>query len=264
MQRITVKDRADHRDRFAWCRDSMLISFFEGITGEGFAQRERDPAWAAVRTGDFCFCAGRPEEIAELAEYIDREMSAEAVVIPESEEWFDALQECGLALRRVTRYHTRLPESGLDERVLREISEGVKLRDGVRIVRAGEREYEDLQACEWEGSFVSNFHNLEDFLQNGFACCIYVGDELASAASTFGCYSAGWELQIATAPKFRRQGFAAAAAAGFLLECMRRGKRPHWDAANLTSVRIAQKLGFEYDGEYFAIEKNAPNFILPC
>ena len=98
-----------------------------------------------------------------------------------------------------------------------------------------------------------NFSGMEDFLINGFAWCVFIGDELASAASTYGWYSGGYELQIATAPKFRRRGLAAVSGAAFLLECLDRGKRPHWDAANETSVRIAQRLGFEYAGEYQAI-----------
>ncbi len=247
--------RGGYAERFGWCRDSMVKSYFDGLMGTGFAERESDAHWAAVRAGDYLFCAGSPVNAEAAAEYIRCEMGSEAVIVPEyAEDWLAALTDSGLALTAFTRYHTRLPEGGFDLEALQRAADAVNGCGCMRIVRAGEKEYAQLRDCEWENSFVANFGGMEDFLENGFAFCIYVGDELASAASTFGYYSGGYELQIATAPKFRRRGFAMSAAAAFLLECIRRGKTPHWDAAHLGSVRIAQRLGFVPDGEYTALK----------
>ncbi|MBR1392723.1 MAG: GNAT family N-acetyltransferase [Ruminococcus sp.] len=244
-------ERAAYARRFGWCRDSMVKSWLDGFMGTGYASDEG--GWAFIRSGDFFYLAGRPDRPEDVARYIREEMGSEAVIVPEDMSWKQVLTSCGLPVNRVTRFHTRLPEAGLDRALLEQASKLTGC-ECVRLVRAGEREYEDLAACGWENSFVSNFSGREDFLKNGFAYCVYVGVELASAASTFGYYSGGYELQIATDPKFRRRGYACAAAAAFLLECLDRGKRPHWDAANMTSVRIAQRLGFEYDGEYEAME----------
>lgn len=248
-------NRAAFAQRFGWCRDSMVKSYFEGITGEGFAERENDPRWAAVRSGDYFFCAGDPGDVSGLAGFIKNEMCGKAVIVPEKpESWLAAVNACGLGYETVTRYHTRIPDEGLDTQLLEQIAGSVS-SGCVRLVRAGEAEYPMLRNCEWESSFASNFRDMEDFLKNGFAYCIFAGGEFASAASTFGYYSGGYELQIATAPKFRRRGFALAAAAAFLLECQRRGKRPCWDAAHPGSVRLAQRLGFLPDGEYTALKK---------
>ena len=43
---------------------------------------------------------------------------------------------------------------------------------------------------------------------------------------------------------------ALAAAARLILECLDRNLLPCWDAANLQSKRIAERLGFEFDQEY--------------
>lgn len=249
-------NRKDYISRFGWCRDSMLKSWGEGIYGQGFAADGDE--WCAVRSADFIFCAGEPGNLSDFAEYLRGSMGKYIAIIPESGRWADALAACGVAFKTVTRYHTRLPEGGFDTAALEAAVSSCCAKGCIRIVRAGENDYEALKNCEWEWSFVSNFKDREDFLRNGFGFVCYVGEELASAATTFGYYSGGYELQIATNPKFRRRGLAGAVGAAFILECLRRGRRPHWDAANLTSVRIAQRLGFEYDGEYTAYEIEKP------
>ena len=244
--------RAPFAGMFGWCRDSMIKSYFEGRIGTGLAGEETAPRWAAVRSGDFLFCAGEPSKIDGLTGFIRESIGGDALIIPQdADSWQTALADCGLETGRITRYHTRLPEGGLDAGALTHITESAC--GCLRLVRAGEAEYSLLRDCDWENSFVSQFAGQEDFLQNGFAFCLYAGEELASAASTFGYYSGGYELQIATAPKFRRRGYAAVTGAAFLLECLRRGKRPHWDAAHMGSVRLACRLGFLPDGEYTAL-----------
>ena len=240
-------DRERFARRFDWCIDSMIPCYFEGHIGSAFAEREKDPRWVILRSGDFFFAAGEPENIDEAVRDLIRPGS---VVIPEDMKWLDAITACGAEAGPYTRYRTRMPENGLDRKKLEEY---LNVPGCVSIRPAGEAEYPLLRDCGWENCFVSNFGGMEDFLENGFGYCVFVGDELASASTTYGYYSGGYELQIATAPKFRRRGYAAIAGAAFLLECLGRGKLPHWDAANQTSVRLAQRLGYEYGGEYLAI-----------
>ena len=244
-------NRQGYVPRFGWCRDSMLKSWSEGIYGEGIAADGDE--WCAVRSADFLFLSGEPADTAELAEYINNSMGKYATVIPEHSGWFEPLCNAGARIKKMTRYHTRLPEGGFD----RELLERFAAYDAecVSILKAGKNEYELLKNCDWENCFVSNFKDREDFFEHGLGYVCIIGGELASAATTFGYYSGGYEIQLATAPKFRRRGLAAAVSAAFLLECLDRGKTPHWDAANMTSVRIAQRLGFVFDGEYEAFDK---------
>ena len=236
--------------RFDWCRDSMIKSYFEGIYGTAMA----GGSWAAVRAGDFLYCAGQPEDISELCGYIRTQMDGNAVIVPEQAEgWLAALNGERLPFKPISRFHTKLPEGGFDIEALKRMTESVSGCGCLRLVQAGETEYPLLRDCPWENSFVAHFNGMEDFLKNGLACCLYVGDELASATSTYGYYSGGYEIQIATAPKFRRRGYAQITGAAFLLETLRRGKIPHWDAAHAGSQRLAARLGFIPDGEYTAL-----------
>lgn len=44
---------------------------------------------------------------------------------------------------------------------------------------------------------------------------------------------------------------AAACGAALILECLKRGIYPGWDAANMESVRLAEKLGYRLKGPYY-------------
>ncbi len=47
-------------------------------------------------------------------------------------------------------------------------------------------------------------------------------------------------------------GLAYACGARLILECLARGIYPSWDAHNLESAALAEKLGYHYDRPYTA------------
>ena len=57
-----------------------------------------------------------------------------------------------------------------------------------------------------------------------------------------------------TVPEERRKGFALIVCAALILRCLEEGLYPSWDAHNMDSVRLAEKLGYEFDHEYTAYE----------
>ncbi len=52
----------------------------------------------------------------------------------------------------------------------------------------------------------------------------------------------------------RRKGLATIACAALILRCLDEGLYPSWDAQNMNSVHLAEKLGYEFDHEYTAYE----------
>lgn len=52
----------------------------------------------------------------------------------------------------------------------------------------------------------------------------------------------------------RRKGLASVCGAKLILECMKRGLYPSWDAQNKGSVALAEKLGYHFSHEYVAYE----------
>ena len=73
---------------------------------------------------------------------------------------------------------------------------------------------------------------------------------LVSGASSYSRYLEGIEIEIDPKKEYRRKGLAYACGARLILECLERGLYPSWDAHNMGSVRLAEKLGDCLEGEY--------------
>ncbi len=84
------------------------------------------------------------------------------------------------------------------------------------------------------------------FLRGGFGFCVTVRDTLAAIGLPAAVSERYADLDVETAPAFRRQGLAYAVCARFVGECLARGLTACWDtdAPNLASAALAEKLGF--------------------
>ena len=77
---------------------------------------------------------------------------------------------------------------------------------------------------------------------------------IVSGASSYSRYREGIEIEVDTVPEERNKGLAAIVCAALILDCLEEGLYPSWDAQNLTSVHLAEKLGYELDHAYTAYE----------
>ena len=60
-----------------------------------------------------------------------------------------------------------------------------------------------------------------------------------------------------TKPEHRKKGLALACCAKLILECRQRGLYPGWDAHDLRSVSLAERLGYHLDYSYTAYCDNS-------
>ncbi len=112
-------------------------------------------------------------------------------------------------------------------------------------------DYPQLTAEEWSRDFVSFCSDGEEFARESIGIiALNEADEPVAGASSYCRSSKGIEIQVETRPDYRRRGLATVCSAQLMLECITRGLFPNWDAANDTSARIAQKLGYELKGKY--------------
>ena len=232
---------------FSNFEDSVLISYAEGRVGQGWC--DEDMKSGVINAGDFYFVAGEPKLAAEAFELAKD--NSEAVFMPANDKWTDVLIALDKGLVRTVRNRTAAPKK-FDERRLEVLCDmaaypNYKLEDMCKDY------YEQALEELWSRSFVCNFLDYNDFMKNAFAKCIIHNGRLICAASCYSSYSRGVEVEIATHPDYRRQGLATVAGAAFIGECIERGLTPHWDAANKTSLKIAEKLGFRFKEEYTAL-----------
>ena len=114
--------------------------------------------------------------------------------------------------------------------------------------------FDHCRKQEWSRDFVSLFADYDAYQRAGLGVVALKEGEPVSGASSYSSYRGGIEIEIDTQNEYRRQGLATACGARLILECLERGLYPSWDAQNLWSVALAEKLGYHFDHEYTAYE----------
>ena len=97
---------------------------------------------------------------------------------------------------------------------------------------------------------VSVFESKEKYLELGRGFAVMKDGKIVSAASSYSRFRKGIDIEIDTVKDERHKGLGSAVAAKLILSCLDEGLYPSWDAANKMSVRLAEKLGYEFSHEY--------------
>ena len=101
---------------------------------------------------------------------------------------------------------------------------------------------------------VSVFGSKEEYFRLGRGFAVMKAGKVVSGASSYSRYREGIEIEIDTVEEERRKGLAGAAGAALILSCLEAGRYPSWDAQNMASVHLAEKLGYEYSHAYDVYE----------
>ena len=102
--------------------------------------------------------------------------------------------------------------------------------------------------------FVSLFESKEQYLNIERGMVILKDGKIVSGASSYTRYNEGIEIEVDTLPSERRKHLATIACSALILKCLEESLYPSWDAQNIHSVRLAEKLGYEFDHAYVAYE----------
>ena len=250
MDLITKNGRDSVAGLLAGWEETMLWSYLQGFHGKGWADDPNFPGSAQVWVGDFCFFAGRPE--LELVRNIPPG-SGFVLLVPQNAGWMDLIEHCyGQACKKIVRYaFWKEPDAFTEERLwgyVRSLPGKYELR------QIGKELYETAQKYAWSRDFCSQFKTYEAYRKYGLGFAAVCSGELVGGASSYTRYCSGIEIEVDTREDFRRRGIALACASRLILECRRLGLYPSWDAANLQSVALAEKLGYRLKGGYTAYE----------
>jgi hypothetical protein len=153
--------------------------------------------------------------------------------------------------KKVSRYAIK-KETQFDKARLRNMVK--QLPDGYELKEIDGRIYDLCLQDPLTRDFVASFESKEKYLELGRGMVIMKSGRIASGASSFSRYNEGIETEGDTAADERRKGLATIACAALILRCLDEGLYPSWDAQNMNSVHLAEKLGYEFDHEYTAYE----------
>lgn len=155
----------------------------------------------------------------------------------------------GPRCRRITRYAIR-EEAVFDRGRLEMFSR--RLPEGYGILPIGPELYDQCIKNPELRDLCSLFDSAGDYEARGLGYCATYGGEAVCGASSYSVYDGGIEIEVDTMRAHRRRGLATACAAQLILACLDRDLVPSWDAANLESVALAEKLGYRLSHSYTA------------
>lgn len=249
--------------------DSCPEAYLQGIMGRGFSDSLTQPTYGVIQVGDYCFFGGNGEgPLKQNVVHILKSLckSPTMILVPLSNSWNQTLSE-NKDFERTIRYALDKPEENRFNKKKLETYIQKAAFDPQYVGENTSRKYvikpidgftyTTLPKEEWSKDLVANYHTYALFAQYGLGFLILEGatGKVVAGASTFSTSRDAYEIQIATHPDYEGNGFATALSARFILECLKLGKRPSWDAANLTSVHIAEKLGYHFAEEYVAYKR---------
>lgn len=232
---------------FAGWEETILWSCLSGAMGEIFANAPERPASAMAVLGDFRFFAGEPNR--ELALFPAGEGDSPFIAVPRDEAWAALLADCwGEQAVPALRYATKKEPDAFDRDALEKAA--AALPPGCCLERLDQALFHRCRDIPWCQDWVSQYRDYRHYRQYGLGAVVTKDGEPVSGASSYSGWPGGIEIEIDTREDHRRKGLAHAAGAALILSCLERGWYPSWDAQNLASLVLAEKLGYHFSHQY--------------
>ncbi len=233
---------------FVGWEETIIWSCLQGIMGEIYVDDVNRTIAAKAVLGDFAFLAGTPNE-----ELIRHETWKGLILVPRDESWAQCIEQClGEAVRTALRYAILKEEKVFDIEKLKQYTK--MLLTGYKLATIDEQLYRKCLEEEWSADLVKQFETYEKFHRNALGVIALKENEIVAGASSYSAYDKGIEIEVDTKENHRRKGLATACAAQLILKCLEKGLYPSWDAANLWSVALAEKLGYHRGEAYMVYE----------
>lgn len=226
--------------------DLSIECVIEGQMGKAYVDEVKSPSAYKIQVGPFIYFAG--DAFGEGGQEMLRNIRPWTLFMPSSEGWLEAgksmYREKLIAFDRYSFSSECLSVEYLEKYLTASsIGKNVKEVDLAIATQVwGQDHFLDL----------SDFESPFDFMERGIG--YYVerhGTIIGAAYSSLVC-SQGIEVSIFVSDDYRRQGMATALAVHLLKWCLENKMDPHWDAANLESCALAEKLGYVPEGKYQA------------
>lgn len=238
------------KEIFGDWNETLIWSCLQGVMGEIYTNSVEDAAMAVL--GDFAFYAGNPSE--ELVKFKPESCRQDFIImVPQNDEWAVLIEKYyGDKAKKVTRYAIKKEKDIFDVCKLKQAI--LALPAGYEIKLIEENEYDSCRDNKWANDLVSQFKDYDTYKKLGLGVVALKDGELVAGASSYSRYNEGIEIEIDTREDHRRKGLAYVCGAKLILECLKNGLYPSWDAQNKWSVALAKKLGYHFSHEYTAYE----------
>ena len=241
-----LEDTALVKPLFIGWEETLIYSCLQKVMGVIFVTDRENPRSAMAFIGCFAFLAGVPDR-----ELVLGKPDGFVIMTPQNERWASLIEECYPDAKRVVRYAIR-KDTRFDKENLRRIAAG--LPSGYALKKIEGELYDLCLQDPVTADFVSSFGSKEKYLELGRGVVVLKDGRIVSGASSYSRYLEGIEIEVDTVTAERRKGLAGISCATLILDCLEDGLYPSWDAQNMESVHLAEKLGYEPSHSYTAFE----------
>lgn len=241
-----LEDTSKVKELFAGWNETLIFSCLQKIMGKVYVSDPEQPKSAFAFVGCFGFYAGIPDK-----EIVMDRPDGFVIMTPQNNEWAKLIEECYPLAKKVTRYAIK-KDTIFDRTMLQ--NEIKMLPAGYELKKIDADIYDRCLENPATEDFVSAFESKEKYLQMGRGMVILKNGIIVAGASSYTRYREGIEIEVDTIEPERRKHLATIACSALILNCLEEGLYPSWDAQNMNSVHLAEKLGYEFDHEYAAYE----------
>lgn len=220
--------------------ETLVWSCLQNVMGEAHANA--DFTSGMILNRDFTFLAGKPD-VSLL------QKARGPILVPRTAGWEPLIaSHFGPKAIRETRYAIKKEPGVFDREKLRAYA--AALPEGYTLRLIDEPLVPVLLSEEWSKDFCAAFKSPADCCRRGVGVVALYEGVPVSGAGSYIVYNGGIEIEIDTREDHRRRGLATACGARLILECLDRNLYPSWDAIDLRSVALAEKLGYHRDHPY--------------
>ncbi len=231
---------------FEGWQETLIYSCLQKVMGKIYVTDLESPISAMAYVGCFAFYAGEPDK-----ELVEKKPDGFVIMTPQNKAWEVCIEECFPMAKKVVRYAIK-KDTQFDKELLRSMIK--ELPVGYEMKEIDEKIYDMCLPDPVTRDFVSAFGSKEKYLEMGRGMVILKSGRIVAGASSYTRYKEGIEIEVDTVEEERRIGLATIVCAALILRCLDEGLYPSWDAQNMNSVHLAEKLGYEFDHEYTAYE----------
>jgi len=241
-----LADTAKVTSLFEGWSETLIWSCLQKVMGKIYVTDLEEPQSALAFVGCFAFYGGEPDR-----ELVMHKTADFVIMTPRNEEWADCIEGCFPNAKKISRYAIK-KDTKFDKDLLHKLTG--RLPEGYELKDIDANIYDMCLSDPATRDFVSSFESKEKYLDIGRGVVITRSGKIVAGASSYTRYNEGIEIEVDTVEGERRKGLATAASAALILRCIDEGLYPSWDAQNMNSVHLAEKLGYELDYEYTAYE----------
>lgn len=226
--------------------DISIECVLEDQMGAAYVDDMQNPSAYMIRIGPFHYFAGEARSSGGLE--MVKDFQPYTLFMSASKGWADAFkQQYGECFVQIERYSFSSKKISIEH--VKELCQSsafakdVKRMDASLVERvSGQEHFID----------VSDFESPADFEERGIGFYVEKDGKIIGAAYSSLVCSSSIEVSLFVEEEYRRQGIATVLSANLVHWCLEHSMDAHWDAANLESCKLAEKLGYAQTGIYSA------------